>query len=193
MRTHRPPFTQCNSGQSMVETALVLPLLLMIIFNAVNFGYYFLVALNLAAAPRSGVEYSILGFLSPGALALPAAGPSSTTTTVSYLTYQDMTGALHAASSASIQVCSKSLGLNAPGTNNQTAKCSVFPSGSFPGVGKDPESPTFVLHQVDVKYTFTPLIKGTPFNIALLPAANCSSSGTFSCTFHRQALMRALD
>jgi Flp pilus assembly protein TadG len=179
----------------MVETALILPLLLMVILNAVNFGYFFLVALNLAAAPRSGAEYSIQGFTSPGQVTLPNAGPSTTTTTVSYLTYQDMTGALRSPSSASIQVCSKTLGLNNPGTNSQTAKCASFgPAATFPTPASDPESPTFVLHRVDVTYTFKPLIPGTLFGLALLPASICSSGGgTISCTFHRQISMRAMD
>jgi Flp pilus assembly protein TadG len=193
VQTRRHPLTQCGSGQSMVETALVLPLLLMVILNAVNFGYFFLVALNLAAAPRSGAEYSILGYISPGAVTLPAAGTGIAT--VSYLTYQDITGALGSASSASVQVCSKTVGLNNPGTNTQTARCSSFgPAATFPAAASDPESPTFVLHRVDVMYKFTPLIRGTPFNIALLPVSICSSSGgTFSCNFHRQVSMRALD
>ena len=106
MRRPRFALTRCSSGQRMVEIALILPLLLMVILNAVNFGYFFLVALNLAAAPRSGAEYSIQGFTSPGQVTLPKAGPLTTTTTVSYLTYQDMRGALRSPSNASIQVCS---------------------------------------------------------------------------------------
>jgi len=202
MRTRRPPFTRCSSGQSMVETALILPLLLMVIFNAVNFGYFFLVALNLAAAPRSGALYSIQGFSSPGALGLPAASPASVRTTVSYLTYQDMTGALRSPSNATVQVCTKSLGVNNPLTANQTAKCVTCTNASAcsgagtgnPAPAADPEAPYFVLNRVDVTYTFTPLIPGTPFGLTLLPASICSSGGgTISCTFHRQISMRALD
>src|SRR5580704_8085180 len=82
-----------SSGQSLIETALLLPMLLMLLFNAVNFGYFFLIALNMAAAPRSGVAYSIQGYSSPSSGFLPSAGPSTTAATVSYLTYQDLTGA----------------------------------------------------------------------------------------------------
>lgn len=189
------------SGQSMVETALLIPLLLLIILNAVNFGYFFLVALNLAAAPRSGVEYSILGYATPGTLNLPSPGPPTTATSVSYLTYQDMTGALYQPSSATVQVCSKILGVSNAGLTTQTANC-VTCSGSTcgsPGTGSpvpdaDPESPLFVLHRVDVTYTFTPLIPGTPFGLTLLPSSICSSAGgKITCTFHRQVSMRAMD
>ena len=65
-------------GQSMIETALLLPILLLIAFNAINFGYFFFVVLNLSSAPRSGVQYSILGFATPGQFSLPPAGPATT-------------------------------------------------------------------------------------------------------------------
>lgn len=184
----------------MLETALLLPLLLLLILNAVNFGYFILVALNLAAAPRSGGQYSVLGFATPAALLLPSPGPPGTTTSVSYLTYQDMTGALYQPTGASIQVCTKVLGLAGSGAS-QTAKCSTCTSSSCGTAGTgspvpnaDPEAPTFVLHRVDVTYTFRPLIPGTPFGIALLPSSICASSGgTVTCTFHRQISMRSMD
>ena len=43
-----------NSGQALVETALILPVMLLVLLNAVNFGYFYLVALNLTAAARDG-------------------------------------------------------------------------------------------------------------------------------------------
>jgi Flp pilus assembly protein TadG len=42
-----------DGGQSLVETALVLPLFLLITFNAVNFGYFFFVAVNGLGAARA--------------------------------------------------------------------------------------------------------------------------------------------
>ena len=211
MRTRRPPFTRCNSGQSMVEIALMLPLLLMVVLNAVNFGYFFLVAMNLAAAPRSGVEYAIIGNSTPVRISLPLAGPrgAAGVASVSTLTNQDMAGALSApATNASIQVCSTSsdLGplLNA-GTPSARAPCATFeattPVGfTFPAAQPDPElnsgntAPAFVLTRVDVAYKFKPLIQGTPFNITLLASPICSSaSGSVTCTFHRQASMRAMN
>ncbi len=149
--------TRDSRGQSLVETALVVPLLLLIVLNAINFGYYYLVALNLSAAPRSGVLYSIVGFATPGTLTVPSAGPSGTNTSVSYLTYQDMTGALSNPQGASVH-------------------------GAF------------ILQRVDVDYSFSPIIQGTPFGIALLPSSVCTSSGgIITCTFHRQVSMRAMD
>ena len=184
-----------TSGQSLVETALVLPVLLMLLFNAVNFGYFFLIAVNLAAAPRSGVAYSIQGNASAVASSMPAAGPSTTTTSVSYLTYQDMTGAIYSPSNTPVRVCSAILGLNSAGNVSQTAKCASYGGTyTFPSVASDPESPDFVLNQVDVAYSFSPLISGTMFNIFTLASPVCTSSGgTVTCTFHRQVAMRAMN
>src|SRR5947208_6606552 len=127
---------RCSRGQSLVETALVMPLLLLVVLNAINFGYYYLVALNLSAAPRSGVLYSIVGFSTPGTLTLPPAGPSGTNTSVSYLTYQDMTGALSNPTGASVQVCSETVGVAAAGTPSCTCY-GTCGSNATPAPGAD--------------------------------------------------------
>lgn len=178
-RTSAPRVSSCVSGQALLETLLIFPMLLLIVFNAINFGYFFLVCVNLAAAPRSGVEYSILGAATPGILQLPNAGPSTTNTSISYLAYQDMTGALYQPSNATVQVCTDTLGFanNSLGSSNQTTNCASYGSGQSWTPASDPESPSFVLNRVDVQYTFTPLIPGTPFGASLLPAAACTSSG----------------
>lgn len=166
-----------EGGQSLVETALVLPLFLLITFNAVNFGYFFFVAVNLASAPREGVEYSIQGFATPSQLNLPDPGPSTTDTSVSWLTYQDM-AALYLSANAQVQVCSKVLGLSAPGTAN----CAQYGGGTFSSPAADPEPGSFVLHRVDVNYTVNPLIPGWMFGLTIPSTA-----------FHRQVSMRAMD
>lgn len=188
------------AGQSLVEIALILPILLMIVLNAVNFGYFFLVAVNLAAAPRSGVEYSIIGSAAPAGTGLPAE-VGTANTTASFLTYRDITGALNAASNASVQVCSKVLGTSGSGSSliAKCKSCTSSSSCSAPGTGSptpsaDPEAPTFILNRVDVAYSFSPLIPGTPFGVVLLPSSACTSSaGTITCTFRRQVSMRAMD
>ena len=190
-----------ETGQSIIETVLMMPFLLFLLLNAINFGYYFLVTLNLTAAPRSGAGYSIIGGQSPGTTTLPPAAGTGTTT-VSYLTYQDITGALNNPGNATVQVCSKNLGTTGSGTST-VAKCETCTSStsscSPPGTGSpapdaDPEGPTFILNRVDVTYTFIPLIPATPFNVALLASNACTSTnGNMRCTFHRQSSMRALD
>jgi Flp pilus assembly protein TadG len=54
----RKRLARCTSGQALLETALVLPLLLALIFNVINFGYFFFVALNSPSAARAGMECS---------------------------------------------------------------------------------------------------------------------------------------
>ncbi len=188
-----------SQGQSLVETVLLMPLMLLIVLNVINFGYFFVVAVNLAAAPRSGVEYSILGYSTPGSLELPSAGPPTLLTSVSYISQQDLTGAINAPTGASIQVCSQTVGVNVGPP--QTTKCVTCTGSSCgaAGVGNpapppDPDAPNFILNQVDVTYTFSPLIPGTPFGLALLPLPVCSSvAGNVHCAFHRQVLMRAMN
>ena len=211
---------QRHSGQSLVETVLMLPLLLMILLNALNFGYFFLVTINLAAAPRNGLEYGIMGTASPVASAQPTSGPptgSGSALSVSYQTYQDMTGALWNPTGATIQICSAvnvdpgtKSGLNGTGKNQKAncVTCTNSSSGTLCGgvvttptwtPDSEPElnsaktDPAFVLNRVDVQYTFIPLIPGTPFNIALLASPICTTTGGVTCTFHRYTQMRAMN
>jgi len=78
----------------------MLPLLLLVLMNALNFAYFFLVILNLTGAARSATLYSIEGSYTPYATQEPPAGTGTgatlTTTpgTVAYTAYQDLTGAL---------------------------------------------------------------------------------------------------
>jgi len=186
-----------TSGQALVETAIMLPVLMLLVLNVINFGYFFLVALNLTASPRSGVEYSILGFQTPSSLSLPSDVP------VSYLSGQDLYGAVNNPASVSVQVCSSTIGLSGSGTaqcapctlssTDMSATCQTGGTGN-PTPATDPESPSFVLDRVDVDYSFSPPIPGTPFGLALLPLGVCSSSGgTVTCRFHRQVSMREMN
>ncbi|GAC1655193.1 MAG: hypothetical protein NVS9B15_15980 [Acidobacteriaceae bacterium] len=181
-----------DAGQNLVEVALVTPFLLLIVLNAINFGYYFFVAVNIAAAPRHAVEYAIQGTATPYGGALPSPGPASSIASVSALAYADIQNSLPSYTAATVQVCSKTVGaVNNPGLSTQTTQCCATTSsssvcttggGSFPSPAADPESPAFVLQRVDIKYTVTPLIPGTTFGIQLLP----------SFIFHQQVSMRAM-
>jgi len=192
-----------SRGQSLVETALVLPLLLLIVLNVVNFGYFFWVTLNLTAASRTATLYAIEGSYTPSAGVWPSPGPPSNVSSVSYLTVQDMTGPLAGSSSASIQICSPvnidalGSGVNNSGTTTQKSNC-VTCTGSSCGTvntgspvpSADPEAPSFVLNRVDIVYTFQPLIPGTIFNLPLRASGMCNATGT--CVFARHAEMRAM-
>lgn len=206
MRLRYPVRSLNNTrGQSLVETALMLPLLIMIVLNVVNLGYFFLVAINLTGSARTATIYSIEGSSTPAASQLPGSGGASPTTSllsVTYLAFQDMTGALWNPTGASVQVCSpiningSNSGVNGTG-NAQKANCETCTSSgcSTAGTGSpapsaDPEAPTFVLNQVRISYTFNTLIPGTIFNIPLQASPMCNSG---SCTFVRLAEMRAMN
>jgi TadE-like protein len=191
------------SGQALIETALILPLLLTIVLNAVNFAFFFLMALNITSSSRSSGIYSIMGGATPAVLALPKAGPQTTTTTVSYLAYQDLTGAVSTPTTTNtgVNVCSSTVGIHNVGATNMGTNCtSVGISGGFATTaGPDPElnsgstAPAFLLNRVDVAYQFSPPIPIMPFNILVLAAPICSSSGgTVSCTFYRHVEMREM-
>lgn len=183
-----------EAGQSLIETALLLPFLLLIAFNAINFGYFFFAALNVAAAPRTGVEFAIQGPATQGSPAYPQPGPSCLSPTVapyvSDVTYNDMLRVLPNSGAATTRVCSQLMGYTDPNLTTQTANCCYCTSATnctsgsstFPSPASDPESPNHVLHRVDVRYTVQPLIPVSVFGIQLLP----------NLSFHRQVSMRAM-
>ena len=95
-----------SAGQALVETILMLPIIITIVLNAINFGYFFLMALNITASARSTSLYSITGDETPAAIAVPAAGPINSATSVSHIAFQDLTGAVYSPSTAAgVQVC----------------------------------------------------------------------------------------
>ncbi len=191
-----------DSGQSIIETLLTLPFLLTVLLNAVNFGYFYFVALHLAASPRAAVEYSIIGRSTPAAISYAQAGPISAALSVSHVAVQDLTGSIYAPSTnVAVQVCSMSNGIVGSGTANERAACTTHgtvPAGySFPAVQPDPElnpagTPAFISNRVDVVYTFQPLIPGAPFNLALLASPACNATNGVTCIMHRPAIMRAM-
>lgn len=207
--TSHPSLLTASSGQALIETALVVPFLLALALNVINFSYLFVVAINLAAAPRSGALYAILGDATPasanaGFPGLPPAGSSTTTTSVSYLTYQDLTGAVYApTTNGSVQVCSTTAcaagsGCVSGSGTSQASECQTFggtPSYPFPAPTPDPENngtnPMFYVSRVDIAYQFQPLVPGFIFNLFTVVIPACGSSGT--CVFDRTAVMREMN
>jgi hypothetical protein len=187
--TRLPRLRRSERGQSMIETALLLPILLLLAFNAINFGYFFFVAVNMAVAPRTGVQFSILGEQTPVNIPLPPVGPPSSQVSVSYLTYQDIRNVLPGSAGARVQVCSRTLGMNGSGASLK-ANCVQYGPGSETYTpAADPEAPFFVLHRVDVVYTLQPLI--APFQLPT-PAGPISLTLMPTLRFHRQVSMRAM-
>ncbi len=167
-----------QEGQSLVETAIAMPLLLGLAFNMINWGYLWFMVLALSAAPRMGVQYATQGGAAGTAIAVPS------TTAVSNLVYDNLTNAIKGAttSNAAVQVCTSAKGVTGSGAST-IAQCDQFgPAFTFSAPAADPEAPVYVLDRVDVEYTVTPIIPGTAFTV-ILPA---------NLKFHRQVSMRSL-
>jgi Flp pilus assembly protein TadG len=213
MKDHGLKRSHNSRGQSLVETAIMLPLLILLLLNVVNMGYFFLVSMNLEGAARSAGLYSIEGSYTPyGQEEAPsgtATGSALTTTagTVAYTIYQDLTGAVWnpTASSTKIQVCTQvnvnsttASGLNTQ-SSKQLANCMVCDSSNgcaaantyagSPPPAADPEQPNFILNEVDIWYQFNTLFPGRIFNVPLDAAGRCNSG---TCVFSQQARMRSM-
>src|SRR5437763_1884977 len=65
-------------GSSLLETALVMPVLVLMLCFAVDIGYFFIVAANLVSSSRNAVLYSAQGFASAGQQRLPSPGIAGT-------------------------------------------------------------------------------------------------------------------
>jgi hypothetical protein len=172
-------------GSSMIETALVMPVLVLMLCFAIDIGYFFIVATNLVSSTRNAVLYSGQGFSSPGQQ-LPAAGIAGSladTAGVAGLAAGDLSGLANMTTNTQLEVCSKTVGVLQT-ANGYITRCSTFPSSSLSYVpDQDPESNNGMLAQrVDVVYTVSPPIPVDFFGFTMPPL-----------TIHWQAEMRAID
>ena len=154
-------------GQALVEFALVLPLVFLLIVNAVNFGAFLFAWITVANGARTGVQYLARGRATVGT-PTPA-----TAAQITALITSDVSSLINRASLA-VRVCKN---------NNGIQTCSG--PGAFVAPA-DPEPSKFLLVSVDVSYTYAPVIPSWDFPglgiRATLPRT----------TIHRQASMRML-
>ncbi|MFN7998308.1 MAG: TadE/TadG family type IV pilus assembly protein [Bryobacteraceae bacterium] len=160
-----------QSGQALIEFALLLPLLFLLIMNVVNFGSFIFSWIAVANAARAGADYLIMG-------AATINGPANPTPTqVQNIITKDISSLLNR-SSLQVRVCK----------NNQgTSSCvGTAPAGDPQTPPTDPESPSYISTTIDVTYTFVPPIPGWSFpNLSIyltLPQT----------TIHRRAVMRMM-
>jgi Flp pilus assembly protein TadG len=170
-------------GQSLLELSLMMPVFVLLLAFAVDFGYFFLAAANLTSSARNAAQYSILGYEGPAQSSVPVAGPPSTANSVSALVISDMSSLAGSSTTATVEVCSKSLGLS-----GNIPKCATYLNGSLQTGNTytppaDPEAPRFILQRVDVTYTVQPPLPMSIFGWSLLPTLQ----------FHREVSMRAMD
>lgn len=179
-------FLAARCGSSMIETAMVVPILVLMLCFAIDIGYFFIVAANLVSSSRNAVLYSGQGFISPAQQSLPSAGTLgslSDTAGVAGLAGGDMSGMANAATKTTVQVCSKVIGTTQT-ANGYITKCNTYPSGTLGFTpDQDPESTNGMLAQrVDVVYTVSPPIPLDFFSFTMPPL-----------TLHWAAEMRAID
>jgi Flp pilus assembly protein TadG len=134
-----------RSGQSLVEFALMVPVLVLLIVNAVNFGAFIFAWVTVADAARAGTELLSAGGAANGAVS------SATTSQITSLVTSDMSSLL-SRSSLVVRICSN---------NNGTVSCTGAGSSTPP---LDPEPSTYVSATVDVSYTYSPPIPLFDFN-----------------------------
>jgi Flp pilus assembly protein TadG len=166
-------------GQSLVELAVAVPIMVMLMAYAVDFGYFFIAAAGITSASRDAVEYASAGYQAPGEPTIPAAGPGTSANTVAGEALAGLATFNTSSTTTSVQVCSK-----ANGVSSNVARCTSYgPSATSYTPATDPEAPHFVLQRVDITYTVQPPVPLSFFKVSLLP----------NMIFHRQVSMRALD
>jgi len=157
-----PQVASKREGQALIEFALLIPLVLLLAVNAVNFGGFIFAWITVANAARDGAQYMVMSADSPGQ-PTPA-----TLALITTLVTNDMTSLLNR-SSLVVAICT-----------NKTAAANGCTSLY------DPEAPTYTLATVDVTYTYKPFIPLFSFPVlhisATLPAT----------AIHRKAVMRML-
>ncbi len=173
-----------ENGQSLLELAISIPMLLGLAFNLINFAYYWFVVLALSAAPRNAVQFASQGGYATGS---PSFASTPTASSVCNLLSDNFGNAvLHSSTyscgsgNVQVRVCSSSIGVNADGTT----KCSSYGASliTLSAVAADPEQPKFRLQKVDIVWRVTPPIPGSAFGLVLPGNLN----------FHRQVTMRNL-
>jgi Flp pilus assembly protein TadG len=162
-----------SCGQSLVECALILPIVFILIVNVVNFGAFFYAWITVSNAARAGADYGILSGASAGTLPTTTGTPDL----ITQLITNDILSLPNRASLV-VNVCENNVGAT-PAVNALVGTCTGIPT--------DPESASYVGLTVDVTYTYQPLIP------AAFKFANLNVFATIpSTTIHRRAVMREL-
>ncbi len=172
-RAHILSLATAHSGQSLIELAITIPVFILLLAYAVDFGYFYIATAAITCAARDATQYASSGYEAVGQETLP--GSSSVATEA----IADLAGLASASTTTTVELCSKAIGVS-----SNVAQCTTSgPTAPSYTPGTDPEAPTFVLQRVDVTYIVQPPIPLSFFTVSLLP----------SMQFHRQVSMRAMD
>lgn len=189
-----------QSGQALIEFALMIPLLFLLVVNVVNFGGLFSAWITVTHATRSAAQYAVtgpayLGFgTTYGLQALPTSGQQIRDFLLTTCPNGDLCS-LPNRPSIKVTVCTNN---NAFGVT-PTITCPVDESKFI-----DPEPATSVIATVDVSYRYCPLIPFWDFpalgiHSTLRPCSPTNDSSPVPVTgdksgiwVHRTAAMRMI-
>jgi Flp pilus assembly protein TadG len=157
-------------GQSLVEYAFMVPFLVLLIINIVNFGAFFYDWIEVANAVRTGAQYGVLSSASAGGLT------AATGTQIAALITSDMASL---PGTPTVSVCENNNGT----LSTLTGTCSLTGAHAVPA---DPEAPNYILLTVDVTYTYTPLTGALSFPKLGIHATIPPTA------IHRRAVMRVM-
>ena len=196
-----------RGGQTLIEFALVIPLLFLLILNVVNFGALFYAWITVSHATRSAAQFMVTG---PAYLGYGSAEGLPELATVAQIqalltdcSPVDGDGnprppgdmcTLPNRPSITVAACSNN---NSSGVPTPQAPETCLPPNdpATPGaVFTDPEPATSVIASVEVTYQYCPLIPFWEYPALgvhlTLPA--CSADGTGGVRVRRVALMRMI-
>lgn len=164
-------------GSALVETSLMLPVLLFLMLNMVNLGFYIYGWLTVNNAARAAIQYHVYSGVAVGFLGQPTYGqvcanvwypdvsslPNRGTGNSTSCTWQNIT----------LKLCSK--------TGSAAAVC----TGTGPDVpSADPS--TYTVYSANVTYTFAPV-----FSAFTLPVVNIPLT-ILPASVHEQVMMRSM-
>jgi TadE-like protein len=190
--TEARPRRRPAGGQALIEFALMLPLLLILIINVVNFGGFFFAWITVENAARSGAQYMITGPATLNQPNFPGLN-SGVMTTIQGVMLAD-TSSLRNPGNITIRVCYRQHGSDA--TAYQWGDKGYDPSSTTPCPSTFPNPPSdttaegslYGMGWVDVSYKYVPPIApGLGF-----PRLGLYATLPKSLVIHRQVVMRLM-
>ena len=163
-----------RKGGSLVEFALVFPLIFLLTVNVVNFGSFLYTWIAIFNAVRAGAQYMVLSGASVG---YPRDATAAQITT---LVQNDLGSVI--GGGATVNVCTNNNGVYHPTSITTGSACA---SANNTDGYSDPEA-NYVLATVDVSYTWQPIIPLWEFPVLKIHATLPPR------TIHRVAVMRMI-
>ena len=163
-----------NAGQSLIEYALIVPVLFFLIVNAVDFGGFIYGWLAVANAARSATDYAVMTGNSAGVTSAPTGAQ------VTNLFNSDVSALPNVTTTnPSVLVCKYNNGVTTRLAG--TATCGAAPSDAE--IIATGSTVKYITISVDVTYNYTPFIPTFTFPRMHIPFANPTA-------IHRQTVMR---